>query len=309
MPIRKSLMAPMSSCARLVSLLGAVLLLACWALPARADDAAPGEISFGIIATERSGAMRKMWEPFLADMEKATGLKVRGYYATDYAAMVEAMRFHKVQIAWFGAKAAIDAVDRANAEVFAQFVDADGTPGYYSYIICRKDSPIASLDDLLRDGKRFTFGVGDPDSLSGTLVPAFYVFQQRHIDLRNHFKAMRSSNHEGNFLGVLAGQVDAATSNSEMLQKIQDTQPEKAAQIRILWTSELLPRDPLVWDLDLPESVKGPIRGFILSYGRDAREKGILRGMYHLAGFRASNNSQLAATRELIARFDRKGLH
>jgi phosphonate transport system substrate-binding protein len=305
MPIRKSRL-PFGR--RAACLLGALLMIASWTLPARADDGVPDEISFGIIATERSGAMRKMWEPFLEDMEKAIGRKVRGFYATDYAAMVEAMRFHKVQVAWFGNKSAIDAVDRANGEVFAQFVDADGAPGYYSYIICRKDSSIGSLDELLRDGKRYTFGVGDPDSLSGTLVPAFYVFQQRHIDLRNHFKAVRSSNHEGNFLGVLAGQVDAATSNSEMLQKIQDTQPAKADQIRILWKSEPLPRDPLVWDRSLPEDVKKPIRSFILGYGKNDREKAILHGMYHLAGFRASDNSQLAVTRDLFARVDRRAV-
>ena len=39
------------------------------------------------------------------------------------------MRFNKVQVAWFGNKSAMEAVDRASGEVFAQMVAADGSPG------------------------------------------------------------------------------------------------------------------------------------------------------------------------------------
>jgi phosphonate transport system substrate-binding protein len=98
------------------------------------------ELNFGIIATEKAGALKQMWEPFLEDMGKAVGVKVNGFYATDYAGIIEAQRFNKVQIAWYGNKSAIDAVDRASGEVFVQFVDLDGTPGYYSYLITHKDS-------------------------------------------------------------------------------------------------------------------------------------------------------------------------
>ena len=83
------------------------------------------------------------------------GVKVNGFYATDYAGIIEAQRFNKVQIAWYGNKSAIEAVDRANGEVFAQFVDLDGTPGYYSYIITHKDSGITSLDQVLKNGKDY----------------------------------------------------------------------------------------------------------------------------------------------------------
>jgi ABC-type phosphate/phosphonate transport system substrate-binding protein len=36
---------------------------------------------------------------------------------------------------------------------------------------------------------------------------------------------MRSSNHEGNFLAVLNKQVDVATSNSEMTEKMKEKSP------------------------------------------------------------------------------------
>ena len=257
------------------------------------------ELNFGIIATEKAGAMKQMWEPFLEDMTKATGIKINGFYATDYAGVIEAQRFNKVQLAWYGNKAAIDAVDRSQGEVFAQFVDLDGTPGYYSYLITHKDSAIKTLDQVMKNGKDYTFGIGDPSSTSGTLVPTYYVFTMNKLDPKTHFKVMRSSNHEGNFLAVLNKQIDVATSNSEMTEKMKEKSPEKLEQIRILWTSPLIPRDPLVWRKDLPADVKKKVKDFVTGYGKTDREKEILKNMYRLAGFKASTDAQLTPIRQL----------
>lgn len=282
----------------MIRLLRTVLAAAALALSA-AGHAQVKELNFGIIATEKSGALKQMWEPFLEDMSKAVGLKVNGFYATDYTGIIEAQRFNKVQIAWYGNKSAIDAVDRANGEVFAQFIDLDGTPGYYSYIITNKDSGITSLDQVLKNGKEYTFGVGDPQSTSGTLVPTYYVFTLNKLDPKTHFKVTRSSNHEGNFLAVLNKQIDVATNNSEQLTKIKETAPDKYSQIRILWTSPLIPRDPLVWRKDLPADVKKKVLDFTVGYGKNEREKEILKNMYRLAGFKPSSDAQLLPIRQL----------
>ena len=82
------------------------------------------ELNFGVISTEASVNQKKNWEPFLQAIAKATGYKVNGFYATDYAGVIEAMRFNKVQLAWFGNKSGMEAVDRASGEVFAQIVVA-----------------------------------------------------------------------------------------------------------------------------------------------------------------------------------------
>ncbi len=266
------------------------------------------ELNFGIIATEKAGALKQMWTPFLEDMSKATGLKVNGFFATDYAGIIEAQRFNKVQIAWYGNRSAMDAVDRAGGEVFAQFVDLDGTPGYYSYVITHKDSGITSLEQVLGNGKQYSFGIGDPASTSGTLVPTYYVFTMNKLDPRTHFKVVRSSNHEGNFLAVLNRQVDVATSNSEMTEKVREKNPERIEQIRILWKSPLIPRDPLVWRKDLPADVKKKVQDFVVGYGKDAREKEVLKNMYRLAGFKPSTDAQLIPIRQLELAKDRQKL-
>ena len=78
--------------------------------PARAQT----ELNFGIISTDATAALKQSWQPFIDDLNKETGLKVTAFFASDYAGIIEAMRFNKVQFAWMGNKAAIEAVDRAS---------------------------------------------------------------------------------------------------------------------------------------------------------------------------------------------------
>ena len=109
-------------------------------------------INFGIISTESQQNLRTNWEPLLKAMSEKTGLEVKPFFASDYAGIIEGMRFGKVQMAWYGNKSAMEAVDRADGEIFAQSVAANGDPGYWSVIIVPKDSPIKTLAEI--KGKR-----------------------------------------------------------------------------------------------------------------------------------------------------------
>lgn len=258
------------------------------------------DIVFGIISTESTQNLKADWDPLLADMAKQTGLPVKAFFAPDYAGIIEGMRFNKVHLGWFGNKSAIEAVDRASGEVFAQMVNADGTQGYYSHLIVHKDSPLNTLDDVLKNGKSYSFGNGDPNSTSGFLVPGYYVFAQHKIDPKTHFKVVRNANHETNALAVANKQVDVATNNSENLEKIQQRYPDKFKDIKIVWTSPLIPLDPLVMRKDLPEATKTKLRNFFYNYGKtDAREKAIIMKISKLAGFKESTNAQLIPIRQL----------
>jgi len=258
------------------------------------------DINFGFISTEASANIKSDWQPLIDDMEKQTGLKVKTFFATDYAGIIEGMRFNKVQLAWMGNKSAMEAVDRANGEVFAQMVNADGTQGYYSHLIVHKDSPVNNLTELFSNAKNLSFGNGDPNSTSGFLVPGFYVFAQNKQDPKTMFKVVRSANHETNLLGVANKQVDVATNNSEALDKLKERQPEKLKDIKIIWTSPLIPLDPLVISKGLPEATKTKIKNFFYNYAKtDAREKEIVMKISKLSGFKASTNDQLKPIRQL----------
>jgi phosphonate transport system substrate-binding protein len=283
-----------------VALAGAVTM-------ARAEPVT--EINFGVISTEASVNQKKNWEPFVEAMSKATGLKVNAFYATDYAGVIEAMRFDKVQVAWFGNKSGMEAVDRAKGEVFAQVVAKNGSTGYYSHIIVNADSPYHKLDDILKCDKSLNFGIGDPNSTSGFLVPTSYIFAAKEIDPKTCFKTVRNASHQANAMAVAHKQVDAATNNSEDLQRTGVTAPEARKNIRIIWTSPIIPLDPLVWRKDLDPAVKTKLYTFLLSYGRYGSADEVKSQKQILANlvwspFNPSSDRQLIPIRKLEANKD-----
>lgn len=256
------------------------------------------EINFGIISTESSQNLKKLWEPFLADMSEKTGYKVNAFFASDYAGIIQGMRFDKVDIAWFGNKSAMEAVDRANGEVIYQTVEANGQEGYWSLLIAHKDSPLNSVEDVLNQAKDLTFGNGDPNSTSGYLVPGYYVFAQNNVDANKIFKRSLSGSHEMNALSVANKQVDVATNNTESLDRLRKTQPEKAKEIKEIWRSPLIPSDPIVWRNNLPQEVKVSFDEFFSTYGNNTKEQEILAAL-EWKKFKKSNNDQLIPIRQL----------
>ena len=133
-------------------------------------------LNFGIMSTEASQNLKVLWDPFLKDMSKALGMEVKAFFASDYAGVIEGMRFKKVDLSWIGNKGAMVMVDRANGEVFAQTTAPDGSKGYYSCLIVNKKSPLQNLDDMFAQASKLSFSNGDPNSTSGFLVPGYYVF-------------------------------------------------------------------------------------------------------------------------------------
>lgn len=263
---------------------------------------AQDELAFGIISTESQQNLRPKWEPFLADMEEKTGLAVKPFFASDYAGVIEGMRFDKVQLAWYGNKSAMEAVDRANGEIFAQTVDISGNPGYWSLVLAPKDSPLEKIEDLLKCDQSLNFGLGDPNSTSGYLVPMTFVFAANGVDPKECFKNVTNANHETNAMAVANGQVDAAANNTESLALIEKNNPDAFAKIKVIWKSPLIPADPIVWNTNLPQESKDKIKKFFVTYGTDqstgdvAHEKEVLAGL-EWAPFVASTNDQLLPIR------------
>ncbi len=273
------------------------------------------EINFGVVSTEGTQNLRSQWEPFFQDMQKSVGVKVNGFYPSDYAGVIEAMRFNKVQIGWFGNASAIQAVDRSNGEVFIQKTYADGSKGYYSLLIVPQDSPFHALADLLKaKAGTLNFGNGDPNSTSGFLIPSYYAWARNNIDPRTFFKNVVSANHETNLLAVANKQVDVATNNTEDLAKFTKSQPARAQNVREIWRSPIIPADPIVWRKDLPDGLKEKVKSFFLAYGTDrpgadvAHERAILAALGNWGPFVASSNAQLLPVRQVAAFKEKLGV-
>lgn len=272
--------------------------LAGMTLLSSAHAAETRELNFGIISTESSQNLKGMWDPFLAEMSKHTGMKINAFFAPDYAGIIQGMRFNKVDVAWYGNKSAMEAVDRAGGEIFAQTVAANGNPGYWSLLIAHKDSPVNSVEDMLKNAGNLTFSNGDPNSTSGYLVPGYYVFAKNNVEATKIFKRTLNASHEVNALSVANKQVDIATFNTEGMERLQETNPAKAAQLKVIWKSPLIPADPIVWRKNLPEDTKKKINDFFTHYGANQKELAVLAGL-QWGKFRVSSNDQLLPIRQL----------
>ena len=110
---------------------------------------------------------------------------------------------------------------------------------------------------------------------------------------------MRAANHEANALAVANKLVHAAANNNENLERLAKTSPEKAKEIRVIWTSPLIPSDPLVWRKDLDAGLKKKIGDWLFAYGKTDAEKKVLARRLQWAPFKKSDNNQLLPIRQM----------
>ncbi len=283
-------------------LLAAALLCGC-SKPAKTDV-----LKFSIVPAEDQASMSRVWQPLLDDLQKQTGLKVEPSFASNYMGVIEAMRFNQVQVGWFSALPALEAVNRANAEVLGRIVDKGGDGGVYeSVLITRKGSGI-TLDSLLKCGKRYNFGLGDPNSTSGTLAPLAYLFAPRGIDPTACFKTVRSASHQANLIGVGYGTVDVATANTVTLVYARRQNPEIADRIEVIWKSPPLPESSILLRKDLDPKVKDKLKRFFMGYGtatgpQGDHERKVLEGLTY-GGFRPVDETYLDPIRLMVASKD-----
>jgi phosphonate transport system substrate-binding protein len=285
--------------------LGAALsLAACSEKPSTASGNAPKEITFGILPAENQASMGPIWEPLLADLSKQIGVPVKARYVSNYAGLIEAMRFNQAQMGWYSALPALDAVQRANGEVLGRVIDAGGDATYKSVLIVKKGSGI-TLDKVMACTKRYSFGIGDPQSTSGTLAPMAYLFTPNRIDPTSCFKTVRSSSHQANSAAVANGVLDVATNNTVGLLFAKRDNPTVGNALEVIWTSPPLPESSIIVRKDLDPAVKEKMRQFFLTYGTGTgpeadQQRAVLKRLAY-GGFRPADDSYLDPVREMQA--------
>ena len=262
------------------------------------------EITFSILSAENQQSMQPLWQPLIDDMSAQLGVKVKPFFASNYTALIEAMRFNQVQVGWFSALPALEAVRRANGQVLGRVVDSGGVDSYESVLIVKKGSGIA-LDDVMKCGKRYSFGLGDAKSTSGTLAPMTYLFTPRGITPADCFKVVRSASHQANVFSVANGVLDVATNNTVGLVFAGRENPEVADKIEVIWRSPPLPESSIVARKDLDPAIREKMRQFFLTYGVGSgpvaeKQRGVLKRLAY-GGFRPADDGYLDPIREMEA--------
>lgn len=290
----------------LAAAVGAALALSL-ASCGKPESAADQPLTFSILSAEDQASFGPLWQPLLDDLSKAIGRKVTPRFSSSYALLVEAMASNQTQIGWFSAEPALDATQRANAEVFARTVDLEGHDTYTSVVITKKGSGV-TLDKILACDHSLNFGMGDPKSTSGTLAPMTYLFVPKKIDPNTCFKTVRSAAHAANLFAVANGALDASTNNSVGLDFARvgnDAAQAAYNALDVVWTSPPLPESALLYRKDVDPALRAKIKDFFLHYGQGTgaeadRQRAIMKPL-HYSAFHNADDSYLQPVREMQA--------
>jgi phosphonate transport system substrate-binding protein len=183
-----------------------------------------------------------------------------------YASTIEAMRAEKVDIATYGALGYILAAQKGGAEAIVARGNPDGTlGGYRSMIAVPKNSPIHSMQDLKAHAKDIVFSFSDPASTSGHLYPRAGLLSVGINPDKDFKKVVFSGTHPATALTIAAGKVDAGAFSASTLPRLIALHKVAPDDLRILWTSELIPNGPTAVRKGLPDQLKKDIQAALLA--------------------------------------------
>ena len=219
---------------------------------------------------------------FKAQAEQALGVPVKLFASRDYSGVTEGLLAGRLDAAGLGAAgyAGIFLHDPGAVEPIATLEQEDGALGYRSVLLVRADSPYQTLDDLRGRTLMFTERL----SASGFLIPYYELSEQGYNPDRFFGRLGFSGGHPQAVAAVLDGHADAgvtwtsgngdhATGYSRgNLRRMVERGALDMSDVRILWTSELIPAGPQVVRKDLPEEAKEIYRDVLLDLAdRDQR--------------------------------------
>ncbi|MFK0274666.1 phosphonate ABC transporter substrate-binding protein [Ensifer sp. NPDC090286] len=255
------------------ALLGAVALLALVG-HAQAEDLK--EFRVGIIGGENEADRLRNFQCIVDKLPAAIGVeKVSLFPAADYDGVIQGLLGGTLDYAELGASgfAKIYLAKADAVEPILTTVQTDGSTGYHSIMVARKDSGITKLEDL--KGKKL--GFADPDSTSGYLVPLVTLPESIGAPVKEFFgETGFGGGHENLVLEVVKGTFDAGTTfgsgvgefkdgyTSGNLKKMVDKGILDMNDLVELWKSPLIPNGPIVVRSTMNDDMKAKFKQFML---------------------------------------------
>ncbi|WP_078877724.1 phosphate/phosphite/phosphonate ABC transporter substrate-binding protein [Streptomyces sp. 150FB] len=214
----------------------------------------PGTLVIAEIPSENAATQAKSNAPLIKLLEKETGKKVTVQNVTSYAAVIEAQRVHKVDLAFYGPLSYVVAKDSGvDVTPIGTTVDAKGgSSAYQSYGIVPGKSSIKDLKGF--KGKKVCFV--DPTSTSGYLYPRTGLIKAG-LNPDKDIKTVMSGGHDASALAVKSGQCDAGFAYDDMVDKLLPQQGElKPGDLKVVWRSDEIPGSPVGLSTDLTPSLQ-----------------------------------------------------
>jgi phosphonate transport system substrate-binding protein len=255
------------------TLLAATALMAI-ATGALAEDLK--EFRIGILGGENEADRLKSYQCLVDKLPGVLGVeKVSLFPAADYDGVVQGLLGGTLDYAELGASgfAKIYLADAKAVEPILTTIQTDGSMGYYSIMVARKDKGYMTLEDL--KGKKL--GFADPDSTSGYLVPLVTLPEKIGAPVKEYFAETGfGGGHENLVLEVLKGNFDAGTTfgsgvgdfkdgyTSGNLRKMVDKGILNMDDLVELWKSPLIPNGPIVVRTSMNADMKAKFKDFMV---------------------------------------------
>ena len=189
---------------RLSALLLTCLLSAVSSLSALAADADPDVLKVALLPDENASELIKRNQPLKDYLEEHLDKKVQLIVTTDYSSMIEAMRFGRIDLAYFGPLSYVMAKSKSDIEPFAVTV-IDGKPTYRSVIIANVASGVNEYADL--KGKKMAYG--DRASTSSHLIPKTVLLETAGLTGGRDYEEYFVGTHDAVAVNVANGNADA----------------------------------------------------------------------------------------------------
>ena len=183
------------------------------------------------IPDEAPTELQRKFKPLGDYLAQKLNMKVEFTPVTDYAASVEGLINHKLDMVWFGGFTFVQANERSGGKIIP-LVQREEDEKFKSVFITT-DKSITKLEDL--KGKNFTFG--SESSTSGHLMPRSFLLAA-HINPDVDMKRVAFSGaHDATVAAVAGGKVDAGALNISVWQKLVEAGKVDPAKVRVFYTT------------------------------------------------------------------------
>jgi len=264
------------------------LLLAATAVATLSVGATAQEINefrIGVLGGENAQDRLASNECLRAYVQDLLGVETKIFTPADYDGVIQGLLGGSIDMAWLGASAYAKTylTNPEAVDVVLVKTNLDGSFSYHSIGFARKDSGIASLEDM--KGKKF--GFGDPNSTSGYLIPSIEIPQITGASMDNgaYFaEVVFTGGHEQTIVAVKNGDVDGGVTwadgqgewedgyNSGALRKAVDAGLVDMNDLVEIWRSKPIPEGPIVLRRALPADVKEKVTQLLKDlHGKDAQ--------------------------------------
>jgi phosphonate transport system substrate-binding protein len=150
--------------------------------------------------------------------------------------------------------------------------EVQGSHFYQSYLIVNRASQFKSIEDLR--GRVFAFT--DPESNTGKLVPAYWLYEMGQQPEAFFSKTIYTYSHDNSILAVAKALVDGAAVDGLIWEYYHHKDPLFTSRTRIIKKSDPYGIPPIVASKFLSTTLKEHIRRSLMSMHKDPNGKPIL---------------------------------